>query len=445
MLGLVYLAAFASLRPQATALFGSHGILSVAQTLAVVKAELGSSAYAAVPTLFWFGCPDGWIEGICLAGSAAAILLVTGFFSRVAAFACWVLYLSIVNAGAPFMSFQWDALLLESGFLALFAGTPWLVWAYRALLFRLMFESGLVKLTSGDLNWENLHALRFHFFTQPLPTPLAWYAHHLPAGFLDALTAATLFIELMAPLALFGPRRIRQMGTILLLVLQIAIVLTGNYGFFNLLTMALCLWGFDDRTFAPLTKYLRLRPRSWPPALATANVCIALLILLGASQLLSRRTMFPRVDRVTAPFYLANRYGLFAVMTTTRPEIILQGSTDGVQWVDYEFRYKPGNTHRALPIAGPHMPRLDWQMWFAAMGTFNENRWVGSVMYRLLVGDPGVTGLLASPPFSKPPRYMRAQLYNYTFTSGADRSRTGAVWQRELRGNWYGPVSLTGR
>ena len=132
-------------------------------------------------------------------------------------------------------------------------------------------------------------------------------------------------------------------------------------------------------------------------------------------------------------------------MTTTRPEIVLQGSPDGVEWRDYEFRYKPGNTHRGLPVAGPYMPRLDWQMWFAALGSFNENRWVGALMYRLLVGDPTVTQLLAPPPFPKPPPYMRALLYDYTFTSPEERARTGAVWRRELRGTWYGPVSLTGR
>ena len=259
MLGLVYLAAFASLRPQVVALFGSHGIAPVAQLLHDAQLEFGTTAYSAIPTIFWFGAPDRWLEGVCFLGCAAAILMLTGFLSRTAALACWVFYLSLVSAGAPFMNFQWDALLLESGFLAMLAGTPWLPWAFRLLLFRLMFESGLVKLTSGDVNWRDLHALRFHFLTQPLPTPLAWYAYHLPGRTLDTLTAVTLAIELIVPFGLFGPRRIRQTATLVFMSLQLAIILTGNYGFFNLLTLALCLWGLDDQTFAPVTRFLRIR------------------------------------------------------------------------------------------------------------------------------------------------------------------------------------------
>lgn len=445
VLGLAYLAAFASLRPQMRALFGAHGIVSAAQLLTEARTEYGSAAFGMLPTVFWLGCPDGCLEGICLAGSAAAILMITGFFSRAAAVICWVFYLSIVSVGAPFTNFQWDALLLESGFLAMFAGAPWLVWGYRVLLFRLMFESGVVKLTSGDVNWRDFHALHFHFFTQPLPTPLAWYAHHLPPSILDALTLAVLATELAVPFLLFFPRHGRQTGTVLLIILQLAILLTGNYGFFNLLTLALCLWGFDDVMFRSLANYLRIRQRPWPKWQAAANAAVAAIILLGILQLLPRGTYAGSVQRAIAPFEIVNSYGLFAVMTTTRQEIVLQGSNDGVEWRDYEFYYKPGNLHRTLPLTGTHMPRLDWQMWFAALGTFGENRWFGGLMYRLLVGEPQVTALLETPPFARPPHYLRAQLYDYTFSGFEERRLTGAVWRRELRGIWYGPVSLTGR
>ena len=450
VLGLVYLAAFASLRPQMAGLFGSHGIVPIAELLNNAHNQLGSQAYTLIPSIFWLGAPDKWIGGVCLLGSAAAILMLTGFFSRIASLVCWVLYLSIVSTGAPFTNFQWDALLLESGFLALFAGAPWLVWAYRVLLFRLIFESGLVKLTSGDPNWHNLHALRFHFLTQPLPTPLAWYAYHLPGKLLDALTAATLFAELVVPFFLLGPRRLRHIATIVLMLLQLAIILTGNYGFFNLLTLALCLWGFDDRTFAPLEPYLRIRQFNQPALSAVVNLGLAALMMLGLTQVLQmssiiHSTPFRPVERMLSPFEIVNTYGLFAVMTTSRSEIVLQGSNDGEHWRDYEFPYKPGELHRGLPFVAPYMPRLDWQMWFAALGSFYGNRWVGAVMYRLLVGDPAVTHLLLPPPFEKPPKYMRAELYDYTFTSQAERARTGAVWSRKLLGDWYGPVSLTGR
>jgi hypothetical protein len=454
LLGLIYLAAFGSLWPQIVGLIGSRGIVPVGQVLPGLRAELGAKAFFEAPTLFWFGITDRALIACCAFGCIAAILLITGLASRIAAFACWLLYLSVVTVGQPFMGFQWDALLLESGFLALFIGAPWLVWAYRSLLFRLMFESGLVKLLSHDPNWKNLHALRFHFLTQPLPTPLAYYAYRAPVGLLDFLTGLTLFIELVVPFLLFTPRLLRHIAVALLMALQLVILLTGNYAFFNLLTLALCLWGLDDRTFAPLSRLLQRKPAPTTRAAnvfrAAASITCALLIALGAMQLMN--VLAPNLASaaqkplaVVAPFEIVNGYGLFAVMTTTRPEIVLEGSDDQTTWHEYSFKYKPGELHRGLPLVAPYQPRLDWQMWFAALGTIQENSWVGNLMYRLMVGEPTVANLLNPAPFPKPPRYMRALLYDYTFTQPAERARTGAVWQRQLQGTWFGPVSLTGR
>jgi hypothetical protein len=459
LLGLTYLAAFGSFWPQIVGLIGSSGIAAAAPSLSAMRSELGiMRALAFAPSLFWFGINDSLLLWCCGLGCAAALLLTLGFWSRAAVTVCWILYLSIVSVGAPFTNFQWDALLLECGFLALFAGSPFLVWAYRALLFRLMFESGLVKLLSGDPNWRNLHAIRYHFLTQPLPNPLAYYLYRSPTWLLDSFTAATLGIELIAPFLIFGPRRVRQIGVALLMLLQFTIILTGNYAFFNFLSLALCLWGLDDRTFRPLTRFLLHRRSALPdagsktarPLRAAASLVLAALMLLGAVQLV--QMLLPGFSEpfrsslaTLAPFEVLNRYGLFAVMTTTRPEIIIEGSNDQVNWREYSFPYKPGELHRPLPLVAPYQPRLDWQMWFAALGAFSENRWVGNLMYRLLTGEPAVIKLLNPPPFPKPPRYMRAMLYNYTFTTPQERARTGAVWKRELQGIWFGPVSLTGR
>ncbi len=177
---------------------------------------------------------------------------------------------------------------------------------------------------------------------------------------------------------------------------------------------------------------------------------LAVLILIGAIQLIDMfapafGTPVRKPMNWIAPFQIVNTYGLFAVMTTTRPEIVIEGSNDQTTWREYSFRYKPGELHRGLPLVAPYQPRLDWQMWFAALGNIQENNWVGNLMYRLMLGEPSVIGLMDPPPFQKPPRYMRALLYEYQFTTPADRARTGAVWQRELRGTWFGPVSLTGR
>ncbi len=457
LLGLVYLSAFASWWPQMTGLYGSGGILPIAQILPAIQRELGTSAFNQIPTLFWLNSSNAALVSCCILGCIAALLLLAGVFSRVAAILCWILYLSIVSTGAPFSNFQWDALLLEAGFLAFFMRTPWLVWAYRFLLFRLMFESGLVKILSNDPNWRNFHALRFHFMTQPLPNPVAYYAYRLPPWILDSMTALTLAIEWIAPFLLFCPRRLRHVGVGFLLLLQLAIILTGNYAFFNLLTLALCLWGFDDRTFAPIASLLRKTfPRSKAaygssPAWMTAStLVVALLMVLGGLELIGMAApgsvRFARKAFVfIGPFELVNTYGLFATMTTTRPELIIEGSDDQANWREYSFRYKPGELHRGLPQIAPYQPRLDWQMWFAALGDVQETQWMRNLLYRLLTGQPAVLGLLDPPPFSKPPRYLRVLLYDYQFTTPAVRARSGAVWQRELKGTWLGPVALTGQ
>lgn len=451
LLGLVYLAAFGSLWPQITGLIGSNGIVPAVQLMASLHQQ-GAGLFFDAPTLFWFGISDSALVACCIAGCVASVVLALGFYVRIAAAVSWVLYLSLTTVGQPFTGFQWDALLLESGFLALFAGTPWLGWAYRFLLFRLMFESGLVKLTSGDPNWRDFHALRFHFMTQPLPNPLAYYAYRLPAWMLDSMTFAALAIELVAPFLLFGPRRVRHVGAGLLMLLQLSILLTGNYAFFNFLTLALCLWAFDDRTFASLQQWLRrtVTPIALQPLRTVLGVILALIILIGAIQVIDVAT--PRAGRpwsrpfaALAPWEIVNPYGLFAIMTTTRPEIVIEGSDDAQHWREYTFPYKPGPTHRGLPFVAPYQPRLDWQMWFAALGDYRQNVWVGGLMYRLLTGSPAVTKLLEPPPFPHPPRYLRALLYDYRFTTPAERSRTGAVWERTLRGVWFGPVSLRSR
>jgi hypothetical protein len=227
------------------------------------------------------------------------------------------------------------------------------------------------------------------------------------------------------------------------MLLQVAIILTGNYAFFNLLTLALCLWAWDGATFAPLASLLRCGDsvanraatvREWLPR--ANNAALAVLALLGLLSMIGVQAAWLQ------PFEIINRYGLFAVMTTTRPEIIIEGSDDRVTWKEYSFRYKPGNLHRDLPLVAPYQPRLDWQMWFAALGNYQESPWMQSLMYRLLRGDASVLALLDPPPFPKPPRYIRALLYMYDFTTPEERGRSGAVWRRELLGNWFGPVSL---
>jgi lipase maturation factor 1 len=434
LLGVVYLIAFASLWSQILGLIGANGISPATETIAAMHADYGWHAYVYVPSLFWLSPSNGTLQAICASGCGVALLLIAGIWVRSAAFASYTLYLSLVTVGQPFTSFQWDALLLEAGFLAIFAGASLLPFAYRFLLFRLMFESGLVKLTSGDQNWRNLHALRYHFFTQPLPNPLAYYLYQAPGWLLDGLTLITLLIELIVPFLLFVPaRRVRHVAVVLLISLQLFIALTGNYAFFNLLTVTLCLWSLDDETLSRLPKWRLPSPLRFH---RTANWSIAIVVALSVLQIFALEPSFLQ------SFEIVNPYGLFADMTTSRIELVIEGSNDKIHWLPYSFRFKPGDVKRELPIVAPLQPRLDWQMWFAALGGPEGNAWTRTLVYRLLMGQPEVLDLLEASPFSAPPRFICIRAYSYNFSSFAERRKNGVIWQRKLLGNWFGPVSI---
>jgi hypothetical protein len=144
-----------------------------------------------------------------------------------------------------------------------------------------------------------------------------------------------------------------------------------------------------------------------------------------------------------SPLRTFNSYGLFAVMTTTRPEIIIEGSDDGVHWLPYEFKYKPGDVRRRPRFVEPHQPRLDWQMWFAALSDYRRNPWLVNFCVRLLQGSPSVLALLEHNPFPNvPPRFIRAVEYDYHFTDFAARRKTGAWWRRQRVGEYLPPISL---
>jgi predicted DCC family thiol-disulfide oxidoreductase YuxK len=456
-IGLIYLTAFVSFGVQALGLIGSHGILPLFEFADAVRSAIGSASYWRIPMMFWLDQSDFAIQAACWAGTALSILLILDVIPRLSLFFLYVLYLSLFYAGQEFMGFQWDLLLLETGFLALLLSmaTKPGVLLLRWLLFRFMFLSGAVKLLSGDPTWANLSALSYYFQTEPLPTPLAWYAHHLPHAVLVGATAATLFIEVVLPFLIFFPRRLRFVAAFGILLLQVAILLTGNYAFFNLLTMALCLVLFDDaalRRALPnsVTRFVQRYVRDIKPRkiVSIAVGAFALLIvftgLVQLNAVLNRRIspLGAWVLGEIAPLRIVNTYGLFAVMTTTLPEIIVEGSDDGVNWREYEFKYKPGNVMRRPRWNAPHQPRLDWQMWFAALGTASENPWFSRFIDRLLENSPEVTALLESNPFPRqPPRYVRALLYDYRYSSPEEKKATGAWWVRQPEGIYYPAVT----
>ena len=325
-----------------------------------------------------------------------------------------------------------------------------------AQLFRFMFMSGMVKLLSGDPNWWNLSALSYHFLTQPLPTPLAWYAAHLPAGLLKFATAATFAIELILPFLIFCPRRLRFFAAFGILLFQCCIVLTGNYNWFNLQTMLLCLPLFDDAALQKVLPQHLLRlllPRAQPHAptgaLRLLASAVALLLVFCSLVQMDARiggnppALAQTVDRLVEPLHIVSGYGLFAVMTTKRDEIVIQGSADGTHWRDYEFKYKPGDVTRAPPWNIPYQPRLDWQMWFAALDSPDRLPWFWRFVQKLLENDPAVTSLLRTNPFANQPapQFIRAQFYEYTYSSTAEKAK-GIWWDRRLLGLYFPAARL---
>ncbi len=482
MLGVAYLVAFLSLNAQVLGLIGRDGIVPARQVMRAAEQNtegLGLERYHTVPTLCWFSAEDRFLRAQCVAGIALSALLILNVAPALCLAMLWLLYLSLATVSTVFLGYQWDNLLLEAGFLAIFfaplrlwpnlareAPPPRIVlWLLRWLLFRLMFASGAVKLLSGDATWHDLTALTLHYETQPLPTALAWFAHQLPVGLQKASCAAMFGVELVVPLLIVLPRRPRLVAFWSFALFMLVISLTGNYTFFNLLTLALCVMLLDDFAlvrFAPQKWEERVGAGPRPPwlkrlprglrwagggvlAMVTGIVlAVTLVEFFGmAGVRWSRDSLVLRPYHWVAPFRSINGYGLFAVMTTSRPEIIVEGSHDGVAWLPYEFRHKPGDLQRRPTFVAPHQPRLDWQMWFAALGDVRGNQWFVSFCFRLLQGKPEVLALLEKNPFpNKPPRFIRASLYDYHFTTADERRASGAWWKRERTGEYCPPLSL---
>ncbi len=471
-LGLTYLIAFVSLWVQVDGLVGSNGVSPLNQFLPAVYERFGSSAYSLLPTLCWFTASNGFLNFLCGGGVVLSLLLILGIAPALSLVVLFVFYLSLTIAGQTFLSFQWDILLLETGFLSIFLA-PWRLWPTRKrqqpvsrpalfllkfLLFKLMLMSGVVKLTSGDDCWWNLTALDYHYWSQPLPTVFAWWADKSPEWFKHFSVAFCLVVEIIGPFSIWAPRRPRLIATGLMIFLQLVIALTGNYCFFNLLTIALCLLLIDDSAVQTNRRAVLTRMfgapggRALPDQLRSYAAIAVIVLTLPINAWLIFTAFNPDADwpRPLVAIYgrlqslrMANGYGLFRVMTKDRDEIVIEGSADGIDWLPYEFKWKPGDVKRAPGWCAPHQPRLDWQMWFAALGSYRENPWFGRLIVQLLEGSQDVSRLLAKNPFPHaPPRYIRAMFYRYRFTTLRERRETGAWWKREQLREYLPTVSV---
>jgi predicted DCC family thiol-disulfide oxidoreductase YuxK len=491
-LGVVYLIAFVSFWTQVDGLIGERGILPAKGYLDGARQYFAeqtppASAVWNLPTLAWMDSSDRFLHGLCAAGAVCSVLLIVGVLPMPMLVALWLLYLSVFHVGQTFMSFQWDILLCETGFVAIFVAP--FVWRSRLfrdphpsrlavflgwwVLFRLMFESGAVKLTwnigrhgadGGPIanTWSSLTALDFHYWTQPLPVWTSWYADKLPHWFQKVSVLFVFVVELLLPWFIFGPRPMRHIAFWGISLLMFLIAATGNYNFFNLLALAMAITLLDDRAWP---KFLRSRiaGRDWPmlasptrwrsfflvPFALYAIVCGGRQVIDAvAPTLVEGRPIESKwnVDQ----FLLVNGYGLFRQMTETRPEIVIEASDDGTDWKPYEFRWKPGDLARRPGFNTPHQPRLDWQMWFESLrleevykvtGTIdprNMDPWFQSFLMRLMNVEPVVVGLLVKAPFEKAPKFIRIVFYQYRFTDVAEGRQTGNWWHREPV--WVGPA-----
>lgn len=463
-ISLCFVLAFLSLIPQLMGLYGKNGVLSINVFVNVLKEQTGFQRYYELPTLFWLNSSDSFLNFIAFTGLFTSTLSFLGFCPPLMIVMAWLCYLSFVNTGQDFLGFQWDILLLEVGFLSFFlppwslSWQPWTAyepslfvrWLFWVLLFKLMFLSGIVKIIGKDPNWRNFTALKFHYWTQPIPNGLAYFVAKLPLWFHKFSCFVMFCTELVLPFFIFLPGKFRWICAFVLIFFQLLIWLTGNYAFFNLLTIVLCLFLLDDGF------WFHFLP-DWFPALQVVpgttpffeSLGIAVAFFLLPLNFFWFALTFREASKVLNPllpivqqlynFRINSSYGLFAIMTQERPELVLQGSNDNENWVDYEFKFKPSRLEKMPPLVAPHQPRLDWQMWFAALGTFSQNLWLQNLMARIFLNSEEVLGLLKSNPFPEVPLYMRLVKYQYRFTPIKTLSKQGQWWEREYVG-LYSPV-----
>lgn len=463
-LGLIYTVAFAIVCLQGPGLIGSSGLLPAARFVSRIR---HGHAFFDYPTLFYWNASDTALRVAGLIGLLLALLVLLGGENALILLALWVLYQSFCHVGQIFWGYGWEIFLLETGFLAVFLcplrsvrplhsalppPAP-VIWMLRWLLFRVMFGAGLIKLR-GDPCWRDLTCLVYHYETQPIPSPMSWLLHQAPVWFHELGAGFNHLVELVVPLGLFGPRRVRHLAGALTALFQMLLIVSGNLSFLNWLTLVVCLACFDDTA---LCRILPVRLRAAAERLEAARrtsraqgisvgVLAAVVAVLSIGPILNMLSPRQAMNLSFDPLHLVNTYGAFGSVGRVRNEIIIEGTLDpvaetAVHWKAYEFPCKPGDVRRRPCLVTPYHYRLDWQMWFAAMSDAESEPWFVHLVYELLRNEPAVTGLLAYNPFpDRPPRFIRAELYEYRFTRLGDGS--DAYYLRERVGSYLEPVSL---
>jgi hypothetical protein len=478
-LALIYCSAFYSLLFQIRGLIGPQGIEPAGNYLRATAEYYGATRLWHAPTLFWISSSSAAMMAVTWIGMAASLLAFCNVWPRVSLFACWLCFLSFVTAAGDFSSYQSDGMLLEAGFISLFFAPPgiwpgfgadsppsWIsLWLLRWEWFRIYFESGIVKELSGDPQWRNFTAMDEYYQNGPLPTWIGWYVQHMPHWFHAASVAGTLGMEFVLVWMLFFPRRVRLICFLIVTPWEIGVILTANYAFLNYIVFSLGFLLLDDvyvTRVIPARFRLVVRaeaedvaPERRQPvrnALHAAGVVLSGCMLLSIgyatsaelASLLGVSFLPMRPVALLEPFRIANQYGLFAVMTRGRYEIEFQGSNDGQEWQPYLFTHKPQLANEAPRIYAPYQPRFDWNLWFASLGNWQQNEIVPITEDKLLKNDRDVVGLFRSDPFhGAAPRFVRAVLWQYWFTSMEEKRRTGNWWRRTMLGLYAPAIERT--
>ena len=458
LLGLVYFVGFLTIVNDGLPLIGSEGLTPAASYLERIENSLASrtAGFIALPSIFWLSVSDGFLMRVAWLGLLVSLLVTLGYANAVLLTFLWFLYMSFVHIGQVWYGFGWEFQLLETGFLAiflcpLFDGRPFpkrpppvvVIWLYRWLIVRIMLGAGLIKLR-GDDCWRDLTCLVYHYETQPVPNPLSALLHDLPVWFHKIGVLFNYLCELMAPFFAFGPRRARHVAGVLMVSFQLALIVSGNLSFLNWLTIVPALACFDDAFFTRFVSPGWLQRRRQASLHRVQQVVafglLVVVALFSVAPVLnlvsSRQVMNTSFDRL----HLVNTYGAFGSVGRERLELVFAGSDDGTTWREYEFKCKPGSVDRRPCVITPYHYRLDWLLWFAAMGRPQQYPWVVHLVWKLLENDPTTLSLIETNPFpDTPPRSIRVELFRYEFAP----LREGVWWKRERVASWLPETSLS--
>jgi len=467
LLGFVYFFAFLSLATQVIPLIGENGLLPAKNFLETFRFDSKLDAFFNLPTIFWFGISDNMLLVLSWIGVILSFIVVIGFANIPIMLVLWFLYMSFVHIGQLFYGYGWEIQLLETGFLAVFLCPLWdfrpfprtappklVIWLFRWLAFRIYLGAGLIKIR-GDSCWRDLTCLYYHYETQPIPNPLSPYFHFMPKWFHMLGVLWNHFVELIVPFFAFYPQIARHIAGILMISFQFILMLSGNLSFLNWVTIIPVIACFDDsflRKIMPKwvtsrAEYGLMHKRTYKPQKIIAWILVIAIAWLSIPVVQNLLSSGQYMNTSFNQWGLVNTYGAFGSVGKIRPELVIEGTdetaiTSQTKWKAYEFKAKPTDIYRKLPIIAPYQPRIDWQIWFAAMQRPEHNPWLIHMIWKLLDNDKDTLSLLADNPFPKnPPKYIRVGYYKYSFVPLNDKS--GAVWNREYIGQWLPPLSRT--